>query len=58
MEALLSEKVTVNLTAETARCLDGFAGDHNWTRSTAADVLIRRGLEADKREQARGSTAA
>lgn len=57
MEALRSEKVTVNLTAETARCLDRFADDHNWTRSTAADVLIRRGLEADKREQARGTAA-
>jgi hypothetical protein len=57
MEALRSEKVTVNLTAETARHLDRFANDHNWTRSTAADVLIRRGLDADEREQARGTAA-
>lgn len=39
-----TERVTVNLTPELAEQLDRFAEQNRWTRSTAAAVLIERGL--------------
>jgi len=44
MEAVRAERTTVNLTPELLRQLDRFAGEHRWPRSTAAVVLIERGL--------------
>jgi hypothetical protein len=47
MDAARSERVTVNLTPEQAKSLDRFAEQNRWTRSTAAAILIERGLEDD-----------
>lgn len=44
MDAVRTERVTVNLTAEMAEQLDRFAEQNRWSRSTAAAVLIERGL--------------
>jgi hypothetical protein len=67
MEALRSEKVTVNLTPGTAARIDALGKRSRWTRSTATAVAIERGLEVIEaeesrdlqpvREQARGSAA-
>jgi len=47
MDAARSERVTVNLTPEQTQRLDRFAEQNRWTRSTAAAVLIERGLADD-----------
>jgi hypothetical protein len=44
MDAIRTERVTVNLAPEQLAQLDRFAEAHRWTRSTAAAVLIERGL--------------
>jgi hypothetical protein len=44
MDAPRTERVTVNLAPDVAARLDRFAGEHRWTRSTAAAVLIEQGL--------------
>jgi predicted transcriptional regulator len=44
MDAVRTERVTVNLTPEVAERLDRFAEQNRWTRSTAAAVLIEEGL--------------
>ena len=49
MEALRSVKVTVNVTQEMAARLDILARRSRWSRSTAAEVLIGRGLDDDDR---------
>jgi hypothetical protein len=48
MDANRTERVTVNLTPEVSARLDEFAGQHRWTRSTAAAVLIEQGLPEDE----------
>jgi predicted transcriptional regulator len=67
MDALRSQKMTVNLTPETAARLGRLARRNHWKPATAAAVLIERGLEADEserglrpavQEQGRGTTAA
>jgi metal-responsive CopG/Arc/MetJ family transcriptional regulator len=45
MDATRTERITVNLTPELIEQLDRFAEQHRWTRSTAAAILIERGLE-------------
>ena len=50
MDATRNEKISVNLTPELAARLDRYAGRNHWSRSTAAAVLIERGLEADDAE--------
>lgn len=47
MNATRTERVTVNLTPEVAARLDRLAEQNHWTRSTAAAVLIERGLPED-----------
>lgn len=48
MDAIRTEKISVNLTPEQAARLDRYAASNHWSRSTAAAVLIERGLiEAD-----------
>jgi hypothetical protein len=47
MEALRNEKISVNLTPDQAARLDRYAERNRWSRSTAAAVLIERGLDAD-----------
>ena len=50
MEAIRNEKISVNLTPELAARLDRYATQNHWSRSTAAAVLIERGLNADDAE--------
>jgi metal-responsive CopG/Arc/MetJ family transcriptional regulator len=50
MDAIRNEKISVNLTAELAARLDRYAERNHWSRSTAAAVLIERGLEANDAE--------
>ena len=45
MDAIRTEKISVNLTPEMAARLDRYAESNHWTRSTAAAVLIERGLD-------------
>lgn len=47
MEAIRTEKISVNLSPELAARLDSYAARNHWTRSTAAAVLIEHGLDAD-----------
>ena len=46
---LRSKKVSVNLTAEDEARLDRLAARNHWTRSTAAEVLLKRALDDDER---------
>jgi metal-responsive CopG/Arc/MetJ family transcriptional regulator len=48
MDAARTERVTVNLTPEMTERLDRFAERNRWTRSTAAAILIERGLAEDE----------
>lgn len=48
MDATRNERITVNLTPELLARLDLFAEQRRWTRSTAAAVLIERGLEGEE----------
>jgi predicted transcriptional regulator len=50
MDALRTEKISVNLTPDLAARLDQFAAANHWTRSTAAVVLIERGLTNERQE--------
>jgi metal-responsive CopG/Arc/MetJ family transcriptional regulator len=50
MDATRKEKISVNLPPELAARLDRFAKRNHWSRSTAAAVLIERGLDADEPE--------
>jgi len=50
MEAIRNEKISVNLTPDQAARLDRYAAQNHWSRSTAAAVLIMRGLDADDAE--------
>ena len=50
MEAIRTEKISVNLTSEQVARLDRLAARNHWSRSTAASVLIVRGLDADDAE--------
>lgn len=52
MEATRTEKISVNLTPDVAAKLDRFASANHWTRSTAAAVLIERGLTDDEESRA------
>jgi hypothetical protein len=47
MDATRKEKISVNLTPELADRLDHYAERNHWTRSTAAAVLIERGLATE-----------
>ncbi len=47
MEAIRNEKVSVNLTPDQVARLDRYAARNHWSRSTAAAVLIERGLDED-----------
>jgi predicted transcriptional regulator len=53
MDALRSQKMTVNLTPEMAARLDRLARRNHWKPATAAAVLIERGLDADEAENER-----
>lgn len=44
MDAIRTGKISVNLTPELMARLDRFAEQNHWTRSTAAAILIERGL--------------
>jgi hypothetical protein len=50
MEAIRNEKISVNLTPDQAARLDRYAARNRWSRSTAAAVLIERGLDAEDAE--------
>ena len=50
MDAIRTEKITVNLPPDQASHLDRYAARNHWSRSTAAAVLIERGLNADDAE--------
>ena len=45
MDATRNEKISVNLTPEQVARLDRYAARNHWSRSTAAAVLIERGLD-------------
>jgi metal-responsive CopG/Arc/MetJ family transcriptional regulator len=45
MDATRKEKISVNLTPEMAARLDRYAARNHWSRSTAAAILIERGLD-------------
>lgn len=47
MDAVRTEKISVNLTPDLLVHLDRFAAERHWTRSTAAAVLIEQGLAAE-----------
>ncbi len=47
MDANRTERVTVNLTPDISARLDQYAAQHQWTRSTAALILIKQGLPQD-----------
>jgi metal-responsive CopG/Arc/MetJ family transcriptional regulator len=47
MDAVRTERVTVNLTPEVLAQVDQFAAENRWTRSTAIAVLIEQGLPED-----------
>jgi hypothetical protein len=47
MDSIRTEKISVNLTPELAESLNHYAAQNHWSRSTAAAVLIERGLVAD-----------
>ena len=53
MDALRSQKMTVNLTPADAERLARLARRNHWKPATAAAVLIERGLEADDEERER-----
>ena len=40
-----SEKISVSLTPTLLARLDAYATEHRWSKSTAIEVLIERGLE-------------
>jgi metal-responsive CopG/Arc/MetJ family transcriptional regulator len=44
VDATRTEKISVNLTPEALADLDRFASQNRWSRSTAAAILIERGL--------------
>jgi hypothetical protein len=44
MNANRTERISVNLTPEVMRALEALAAANHWTVSTAAAVLIERGL--------------
>ena len=44
MDAIRTEKISVNLTPDLTAKLDRFAAANHWSRSTAAAILIERGL--------------
>lgn len=50
MDAARTAKLSVNLTPELLERLDRFAQQNRWTLSTAAAVLIERGLPEDEAE--------
>lgn len=56
-DALRSEKVSVNLTAGMAARLERLARRNHWSLSTAAALLIERGLDDDERGRGRGTAA-
>lgn len=47
MEAIRTEKISVNLTPDQVARLDRLAARNHWSRSTAAGVLIVRGLDEE-----------
>jgi len=47
MEAVRTQKISVNLTPGQVARLDRLAARNHWSRSTAVAVLIERGLDAD-----------
>jgi len=48
MNADRTERITVNLTPRLLEELDQFAERNHWPRSTAASILIERGLEDEQ----------
>lgn len=53
MDATRNEKISVNLTPELAARLNRYAASNHWSRSTAAAVLIERGLPVDEENDAK-----
>ena len=47
MDAIRTEKISVNLTPEQVARLDSYAARNHWSRSTAAAVLIDNGLNTE-----------
>jgi metal-responsive CopG/Arc/MetJ family transcriptional regulator len=54
MDELRSERFSVSLTPSMLAKLDAYAVEHRWTRSTAAAVLIERGLDAGSKTTRKG----
>lgn len=48
MNAVRTERITVNLSPELLAKLDLYAQEHRWTRSAAVQALIERGLAEDE----------
>ncbi len=46
-----TERISVNLTPSVLERLDAYRFDRRWTRSTAAAVLIERGLDQEKHKK-------
>ncbi|HSR82681.1 MAG TPA: hypothetical protein VLM11_00685 [Streptosporangiaceae bacterium] len=49
-----TERMSVNLVPSVMQRLDAYREPRRWTRSTAAAVLIERGLEAAEEEDQKG----
>jgi hypothetical protein len=45
-------RISVALSASVLERLDKYAGEHRWSRSTAAAVLIERALSGEQGSQA------
>lgn len=53
MDALRSQKMTVNLTPETVARLGQLARRNHWKPATAAAIMIERQLDAEEGETER-----
>jgi len=51
MDETRSERFSVSFTPSLVARLDAYAAGHHWTRSTAAAVLVERGLDAEEQDQ-------
>jgi hypothetical protein len=56
MNAQRTVRITVNLTPALTALLDRYAEENRWTRSTAAAVLIERGLPGETEPPAAHTT--
>jgi metal-responsive CopG/Arc/MetJ family transcriptional regulator len=54
MDEIQNVRITVSLPAAVVAKLDAHAAGQRWSRSTAAAVLIERGLDRDEHDHDQG----